>query len=293
MQKIGSNFLVLIITGLSGAGKTSVMRTLEDEGFYCVDNLPVPLIFSFLNLILQTQTMTQRVALGIDARGQQYLEHFMAEIALLKKEGPFQHLKIVFLTASEATLIKRFQETRRNHPLVDHHTDLLSAIREETQLLDPIRQVADITLNTDLFNIHELRNWVRQSFESQQQRKMLLNLISFGFKYGLPTESNLVFDIRFLPNPYFIPELKQLSGKDIAVQNYVFSHEDATKYRELLLNFISTTLEKYFTEGRYFVTIAIGCTGGKHRSVSFVEWLAKQTLPHATILIQHRDLNKE
>lgn len=296
MQKIpapAQDFLVLIVTGLSGAGKTSVMRTLEDAGFYCVDNLPVPLIFTFLNLIIQTQPNTLKVALGIDARGQQYLQHFMAEVANLKKSGPFKHLKIIFLKASQETLIKRFQETRRNHPLVDEHTDLLTAIRAEAKLLEPIMQVADITVDTDIFNVHELRNWVRQSFEVQQQRKMLVNLLSFGFKYGLPAESNLVFDVRFLPNPYFVPELKAQTGKESAIQEYIFSKPEAIAYWQLLLQFITITLEKYYEEGRYFVTIAIGCTGGKHRSVSFVERLAQTSLPNASVLVHHRDLSKE
>lgn len=286
------DFFVLIVTGLSGAGKTSVMRALEDAGFYCVDNLPVPLIFTFLNLIIKTQPNTCKVALGIDARGQQYLEHFMAEVASLKREGPFRHLKIMFLKASQEMLIKRYQETRRNHPLLDESTDLISAIQAETTLLEPIMQVADIVLDTDIFNVHELRNWVRQSFETEQSRKMLVNFVSFGFKYGLPSESNLVFDVRFLPNPYFIPELKMLTGKEAAVQEYVFSKEAATSYWQLLLPFIATTLEKYYEEGRYFVTIAIGCTGGKHRSVSFVERLAQTPLPNANVLVQHRDLHR-
>ncbi len=286
-------FLILIVTGLSGAGKTSVMRTLEDSGFYCVDNLPVPLIFTFLNLVLQTRPHTLKVALGIDARGQQYLQHFLEEVAKLKEAGPFHQLKIMFLKASEETLIKRFQETRRNHPLLDEKTHLIEAIREEMHLLEPIMQIADITLDTDIFNVHELRNWVRQAFATQHHRKMLVNLVSFGFKYGLPQDSNLVFDVRFLPNPYFIPELKLLTGKDAVVQEYVFSKAEAITYWQLLFQFISITLEKYYEEGRYFVTIAIGCTGGKHRSVSFVEKLGNTSLPNANILVHHRDIAKE
>jgi RNase adapter protein RapZ len=287
-------FLVLIVTGLSGAGKTSVMRTLEDAGFYCVDNLPVPLIFTFLNLVLQTKPNTCKVALGIDARGgEQYLQRFLEEVANLKRSGPFNQLKIVFLNASEETLIKRFQETRRNHPLLDNNRDLIAAIREEARLLKPIMGIADVILDTDIFNIHELRNWVRQSFEPTQQRKILVNLVSFGFKYGLPTDSNLIFDVRFLPNPYFVPELKSLTGKDAVVQNYIFSKPEVTSYWQLLEQFIRITLEKYCEEGRYFVTIAVGCTGGKHRSVSFIEKLATTSWPNASILTHHRDIARE
>lgn len=287
------DFLVLIVTGLSGAGKTSVMRTLEDAGFYCVDNLPVPLIFTFLNLIVQTQPNTPKVALGIDARGQHYLEHFIAEVTALKQTGTFQQIKIIFLKANTNTLIKRFQETRRSHPLADESTDLLSAIKLEEELLDPIMQAADIVLDTDIFNVHELRNLIRQSFETSQQRKILVNFVSFGFKYGLPQESNLVFDVRFLPNPYFISDLKSLTGIDPRVQEFVFSKQETQGYWQVLHQFISTTLEKYYEEGRYFVTIAIGCTGGKHRSVSFVERFGTTSFPNARVSIQHKDILKE
>lgn len=287
-------FLVLIVTGLSGAGKTSVMRSLEDANFYCVDNLPVPLIFTLLNLIIQTKPNTVKVALGIDARGgEQYLQNFLVEVSNLKQSSSFSQLKIVFLNASEETLIKRFQETRRNHPLLNQKRDLIAAIREEARLLKPIMAIADIILDTDIFNIHELRNWVRQSFEPQKQPRILVNLISFGFKYGIPTESNLVFDIRFLANPYFVAELKNLTGRDTKVQEYIFSKPDIMHYWQILEKFIRTTLAKYCEEGRYFVTIAIGCTGGKHRSVSFVEKLAHATWPHTTILTHHRDITKE
>ena len=287
------NFLIIIVTGLSGAGKTSVMRTLEDAGFYCVDNLPVPLMLTFLDLIMQTHPHATKVALGIDARGQQYLQHFMTEVAKLKQSGPFTQLKIMFLKASHDTLIKRFQETRRNHPLLDQNIDLTAAIQEEIKLLEPIMQIADITLDTDIFNVHELRNWVRNSFTTDQKPTLLVNLISFGFKYGLPTESNLIFDVRFLPNPYFVAELKYLTGTDAVVQDYVFSQQDTIRYWQLLSHFITTTLEKYYEEGRYFVTVAIGCTGGKHRSVSFIERLAKLAIPNTNIVIQHRDIARE
>lgn len=286
-------FLIIIVTGLSGAGKTSVMRTLEDAGFNCVDNLPVPLIRTFLDLIMQTHTHTTKVALGIDSRGQQYLQHFMSEIASLKENTSLFQLKIMFLKASNDTLIKRFQETRRNHPLLEQTIDLTSAIQEEIKLLEPIMQIADITLDTDIFNIHELRNWVRNSFATDQKPILLVNLVSFGFKYGLPTESNLVFDVRFLPNPYFVAELKYLTGQDPEVQEYVFSQQETIHYWQLLLHFITTTLEKYYEEGRYSVTIAIGCTGGKHRSVSFVERFGKITIPNTSIVIQHRDITRE
>ena len=287
------HFLVLIVTGLSGAGKTSAMRTLEDAGFYCVDNLPIPLIEKLFNFLLQSNIHPLKLAIGIDARSKTYFQNFMVDIETLKQKEEFKNLKVLFLKASEETLIKRFQETRRNHPLLNEKRHLLEAIRQEILLLEPIMKQADIVLDTDIFTIHELRNWVRQSFEHKTQRAMLVSLVSFGFKYGLPLESNLIFDVRFLPNPYFVEELKSLSGKDALVQTYVFSKDETIRYADLLFEFINTTLGKYYQEGRYFVTVAIGCTGGKHRSVSLIEKLAKTTIANTTMLVHHRDITKE
>jgi UPF0042 nucleotide-binding protein len=284
--------LVLIVTGLSGAGKANVIRSLEDLGFFCVDNLPVPLMFTLLNLILQTQSHVLKVALGIDARSQHFLQNFINEVQTLKQKEPFNLLKIVFLTAREDTLIKRFQETRRNHPL-GQNIDLLSAIRKEQQLLEPIKRIADVIIDTDAFNIHELRRLVQQSFDSKNQRHMLVNLVSFGFKYGIPIESNLVLDLRFLPNPYFVQELKQSTGKDQAVYDYIFSKQVTQDYWDKCIDFLQDTLQRCYEEGRFFVTISIGCTGGKHRSVAFIERIMTLKIPFTNWLVQHRDIEKE
>ena len=283
---------ILIVTGLSGAGKTSVMRSLEDLGFYCVDNLPVPLLSIFLNLTFHTQTNLLKVALGIDARSEQFLNEFINEIEKLKTQAPLFHLKIIFLNASNQTLLKRFQETRRKHPLAID-IDLTSAIEREKQLLDPIMAQADMVLDTDVFNIHELRNWVRRSFSDTQTREIIVNLISFGFKYGVPAESNLVYDLRFLPNPYFVPELKMLDGRTGDVQNYLFHKEVVIDYWQRLTDFLCYSLQKFCEEGRFFVSVAIGCTGGKHRSVAFVEKLQQQHWPSVRFLVHHRDVGKE
>ena len=280
---------VIIVTGLSGAGKSGVIRGLEDLGFYCVDNLPVPMLSVFLNLAFQTQTL--KVALGIDARGEQFFTDFITEVQKLKKELG-TNLKIIFLTASTETLIKRFQETRRTHPLAKD-IDLVQAIEKEKQILAPIMGMADIKLDTNAFNTHDLRKWVSAAFSNEQVRKLVVNLVSFGFKYGVPTESNMVHDLRSLPNPYFIPSLKALDGRTPDIQNYLFEQPAVVDYWDKLVDYTKFAIDKFYQEGRFFVTVSIGCTGGKHRSVTFVERLSKQNWENIKFLINHRDVSKE
>jgi len=282
---------LLIITGLSGAGKTSVMRALEDIGFYCVDNLPVPLIQTFLTLALKSQNIP-RIALGIDARGEPFLSTLLAELQRLGAEENLCTPKIIFLNARQQTLIQRFQETRRKHPLADGST-LESAIEKEIQILEPIKKIAHMVIETDVLNIHELRNWVRTSLSDDRQRELVVNIISFGFKYGAPAESNLVYDLRFLPNPYFVPALKALDGRTEIIQSYLFNNESVQDYWTRLHDFLSYSLNKFYTEGRFFATVALGCTGGKHRSVAFVEKVASLSIPNIRFVVNHRDIDKE
>lgn len=284
---------VLIVTGLSGAGKTSVMRALEDIGFYCVDNLPVPLLKTLLNLAFQRPLELVRIALGIDARDEKFLNTLLDEVEHLQHEKEIDGFKIVFLHANESTLVKRFQETRRKHPLLSRQADLITAIRQEAILLAPIKKRADITLETDMLNAHDLRNWVQKTFCEETKREVLVNLVSFGFKYGIPQESNLVWDLRFLPNPFFIESLKDFDGRNPAIQNYLFSHETVNEYWKRLNDFLHFALNKFYQEGRFFATVSIGCTGGKHRSVAFVEKLGNLKWNNCSFLVRHRDLGKE
>ena len=285
---------ILIVTGCSGAGKTSVMRGLEDLGFYCVDNLPVPLLSTFFHLAFNLQSNLHKVALGIDARGQQFLSDFILEVDKLRqRKDENVKFKIIFLNASETTLVRRFQETRRKHPLADRGISLLNAILKEKDLLEPIMGMSEIVLDTDEFNIHDLRKWVKNSFSVKSQQEILVNVISFSFKYGVPTESNMVYDLRFLPNPYFIPDLKKFDGRTDKIQNYLFNNSDVLDYWERLINFLQFSIEKSYKEGRFFVNVAVGCTGGKHRSVAFAEKIAQQKWNNVRFLIQHRDLGKE
>jgi len=280
---------VIIVTGLSGAGKSGVLKGLEDLGFYCVDNLPIPMLSVFLNLAFQTKTF--KVALGIDVRGEQFFTDFCTEIQKVKKD-PDLNVKIIFLTASTETLIKRFQETRRNHPLAKD-IDLIQAIEKEQQILTPIMSMADIKLDTNLFNVHDLRKWVSTLFATDQNRKLIVNLVSFGFKYGIPPESNLLHDLRSLPNPYFIPALKALDGRNTDVQNYLFEQKVVIDFWNKLIDYTKFVVDKFYQEGRFFVTVSIGCTGGRHRSVSFVEKLSQQKWENVKFLVNHRDTIKK
>ncbi|MFH1643780.1 MAG: RNase adapter RapZ [bacterium] len=286
---------VLIVTGCSGGGKTSVMRVLEDLGFYCVDNLPVPLFSNFFHLAFEAQSNLTKIALGIDARGgKQFLSNFILEVDnLRRKKETNVDFKIIFLNASDSTLVKRFQETRRKHPLADRGVSLLNAIQKEKELLEPVMGMSEIILDTDEFNIHDLRKWVRNSFSAKSEQEILVNIISFGFKYGVPKESNLVYDLRFLPNPFFVPELKKIDGRSSEVQNYLFTKPDVQDYWRRLISFLEYSIKKSYKEGRFFVNVSVGCTGGKHRSVAFAEKLAKQNWENVRFLIHHRDLGKE
>lgn len=286
------NKQVIIVTGLSGAGKSGVLKGLEDLGFYCVDNLPVPMLSVLLNLAFQTNASSVKIALGIDSRSEQFLHNLLTEVQKLKADLG-ENLKIIFLTASNETLIKRYQETRRNHPMISKDIDLLKAIDREKVLLAPIAKMADITLDTNAFNSHDLRNWVQASFSTENSRKLVVNLVSFGFKYGLPSESNIVHDLRFLPNPYFIPALKPLDGRNSQIQDYLFNQQVVQDYWEKVFDFTKYAIDHFYQEGRFFVTVAFGCTGGKHRSVSFVEKMKIQNWSNVKFLVNHRDIGKE
>jgi len=283
---------IFVITGLSGSGKSSVMRSLEDFGFYCVDNLPVPLMSTFVDLIFKSKTNFLKVALGIDVRGG-LLEDFMSEIDSLKHRlDDDSKIKIIFLNASDETLVKRFQETRRTHPLA-RDISLTSAIKKERELLLPVEKMADEIHFTDRLNIHELRKWVSTLLGESAAKIVTVNLISFGFKYGVPVESNIICDLRFLPNPYFIPQLKRLTGKNEKVQKYLFQTGEVNEYWSKLIDFLNYSLQSYYKEGRFFANVAIGCTGGKHRSVAFVERIAAQRWKNIAFLSCHRDVGRE
>lgn len=283
---------IYIVTGYSGAGKTIVLRALEDLGYFCIDNLPLNLLPYLTDFLKQPSITNKKIVLGIDIRTHSSINTLVEGILSWNKNLSNNKIKILFLNSSTQTLLKRFQETRRKHPLAENR-DLSDAIKYEQELLKPIQDIANIFIDTDYLTIHELKNLVRDIFSSEIQPSILVNFISFGFKYGVPEESNFVYDIRSLPNPYFIPELKELNGTDILVQNYLFDQHDTIEYWNRLLEFIKFSIERTYKEGRFFIQIAIGCTGGKHRSVAFVDKLFKIEFEQAKSIAKHRDLLRD
>src|SRR5207302_4963269 len=282
----------IIITGLSGSGKGTFLRALEDRGFFCVDNLPVGLLPKFHELILKSQDEGAKAAMVIDVSEGETLREFPAIYQELKK-NPSLEMSLWLLEASDNGLVRRFSETRRPHPL-DPNRSVLEAIALERELLAPIRAMADHILDTSRFTIHELRQHVVRLFEERQAQHLLVSLVSFGFKYGVPIDSDLVFDVRFLPNPNFVPELKSYTGADSKVVEYMNSHEATHKFLDHVYTFIDFLLPQYEKEGKSYVTISIGCTGGRHRSV-FIANAIGQHLEEQKyrVKVSHRDSEKK
>jgi len=281
----------IIITGLSGSGKGTFLRALEDRGFFCVDNLPVGLLGKFHELILKSQDEGAKAAMVIDVREGETLAEFPAVYQDLKKSSSLQ-MSLWFLEASDAVLVRRFSETRRPHPL-DPNRPVLEAIALERDLLAPIRDMADHVLDTSQFTIHQLRQHAVRLFEEREAQHLLVSLVSFGFKYGVPIDSDLVFDVRFLPNPNFVPELKAYTGADSRVVDYMNSYEATHKFLDHVHAFIDFLLPQYEKEGKSYVTISIGCTGGRHRSVFIANEIADHVKAgNYRVKVSHRDAEK-
>ncbi|HEY2384594.1 MAG TPA: RNase adapter RapZ [Terriglobia bacterium] len=282
----------IIITGLSGSGKGTFLRALEDRGFFCVDNLPLGLLPKFYELVVKSEGESAKAAMVIDVREGQTLSEFPNVYTELKR-NPALAMSLWFLEASDAVLVRRFSETRRPHPL-DPNRPVLEAIAQERELLAPIRQMADSILDTSQFTIHELRQHAVRLFEEKQAQHLLVSLVSFGFKYGVPIDSDLVFDVRFLPNPNFVPDLKPHTGADPAVQEYMNSHEATHKFLEHVYSFIDFLLPQYEKEGKSYVTISIGCTGGRHRSVFIANAIGEHLQNNKyRVKVSHRDSEKK
>jgi RNase adapter protein RapZ len=281
----------VIITGLSGSGKGTFLRALEDRGFFCVDNLPVGLLGKFHELILKSQEGA-KAAMVIDVReGETTLSEFPAVYQDLKKNSSLQ-MSLWFLEASDAVLVRRFSETRRPHP-ANPNLPVLDAIALERDLLVPIRDMADHVLDTSQFTIHQLRQHAVRLFEEREVQHLLVSLVSFGFKYGVPIDSDLVFDVRFLPNPNFVPELKAFTGADAQVVEYMNSHDATHKFLDHVHSFVDFLLPQYEKEGKAYVTISIGCTGGRHRSVFIANAIAEHVKAgNYRVKVSHRDAEK-
>jgi UPF0042 nucleotide-binding protein len=282
----------VIITGLSGSGKGTFLRALEDRDYFCVDNLPVGLLTKFHELILKSEDEYPKAALVMDVREGGTLTEFPALYAEMKKQAGVE-LDLWFLEASDAVLVRRFSETRRPHPL-DPNRPVLEAIALERGLLAPIREMANHILDTSQFTIHELRQYAVRLFEEQKSAHLLVSLVSFGFKYGVPIDSDLMFDVRFLPNPNFVPHLKPFTGSDPAVMEYMESHQATHQFLDHVHTFIDFLLPQYEKEGKSYVTISIGCTGGRHRSVFIANAIGKHLAQRDyRVKVSHRDSEKK
>jgi UPF0042 nucleotide-binding protein len=280
---------LVILTGLSGSGKLSALKAFEDLGYYSVDNLPLELVPRFADLVRQSAEI-ERAALVVDVREGMRLEEFPSILKEVRKVLPTH---VVFLEASEEALIRRFSETRRPHPMGRSET-VVKSIRAERKRLEPIRNVADIVLDTTKFNVHELRARINSQFEREESdQSLVVSSNSFGFKNGVPTEADLVFDVRFLPNPHFVPEFRKLTGQDPKVGKYVRQFPQTKEFLDKATDMLKFLLPHYIKEGKSYLTVAFGCTGGQHRSVFIAEEIKKRLAEEGyRVKTSHRDMPK-
>ena len=281
----------VIVTGMSGSGKSEVMSVLEDMGYYCIDNLPPALIPKILELGAQSQGMMENVALGIDIRGYNFANSYDASLDYIKEQE--YHADILFLEANDDILVRRYKMTRKRHPLAEEG-DVLAGIRRERELLAGIKAKSDITVDTSKLEVKDLRNHIMNIFQLKEKNKNLtVSLTSFGFKHGIPLAADLVFDVRFLPNPYYVEEFREKTGDFAEVREYVMNSDRSVEFLDRLMGMIQFLLPHYEEEGKNYLQIAIGCTGGKHRSVTLVNLLydlLKDT--DYDVLKNHRDIEK-
>ena len=278
---------LVIITGMSGSGKASVLKAFEDLGYYCVDNLPVQLIPEFAELAMQSSEI-RRTALVVDVREGSKLDKLPGILKSIRRMIP---TKVVFLEADDAVLLRRFSETRRPHPL-GTDAPVKSALKAERRHLGAIRRVADLVIDTSKFNVHELRAHINQSFRQQEspEKGILVSCVSFGFRQGVPEDADLVFDVRFLPNPHFVPEFRPLTGRHPSVAKYIRSFPQTREFVLRISDLLIYLLPHYIHEGKSYLTIAFGCTGGQHRSVMIAEEVCKNLRRAGyRVKVVHRD----
>ena len=281
---------LVIITGMSGSGKASVLKAFEDLGYYCVDNLPVGLIPRFAELVSQSSEI-ERTALVVDVREGTQLESLPSIIKSVKRMLP---TRMVFLEASDAVLLRRFSETRRPHPL-GTNAPVKSSLTAERGQLRKIRALADMVIDTSKFNVHELRSHIIERFQKQQKsgKNILVSCVSFGFRHGVPDDADLLFDVRFLPNPHFVPEFRSLTGRDPKVAKYIRSFPQTKEFIQRISELLVYLLPHYIREGKSYLTIAFGCTGGQHRSVMIADQIRKNLATAGfKTKVTHRDLAK-
>ena len=282
-KKNGSPLEIIMITGVSGAGKTTALHAVEDLGFHCVDNLPLPLLKAFVET-MEREPEVQRTALVVDARLQQYIGGYAQAYADLRASG--RRLEVLYLDARDEILLRRFSQTRRRHPLAG--TDLRAGLQAERQLLAPLRAHALTCLDTSESTVHELKHHIQERYQSGGL-EMVVSLVSFGFRYGVPPEADLVLDVRFFPNPYFVEDLRPLTGLDPRVSGFVLQQPDATEFLDRTEAYLEFLLPRYRAEGKVYLTVGIGCTGGKHRSVALAEELGRRLGGPRAVHVRHRD----
>jgi len=281
---------ILLVSGLSGSGKTHVLRALEDIGWLCVDNLPAVLIPPFADLIGESDG-PQRAALVVDIRERDFLRQFPHVYRQLRGKG--LKVSLLFLEASEKALVRRFSETRRPHPLA-FNQPAIDGIREEREALKPIRKMADHILDTTDYTVHQLRDYIKEHYDlGRGTAPLVVTVTSFAYRYGVPAEADLVFDVRFLPNPNFVPRLKPLTGNDAAVVRYMKRQPDTATFLRKLDALLTYVIPRYVREGKSYLTIAVGCTGGRHRSVMMANALGQSIAAKGyTVRVRHRDLRQ-
>jgi UPF0042 nucleotide-binding protein len=284
---------IVVITGLSGSGKTLALRAFEDMGYYCVDNLPVTLIPVFADLCARSRQDITRVALVIDVREGMFLQKFPAIYRRLRRQRGLR-VRLIFFESDDATLIRRFSETRRPHPLAGAD-GLESGIRHEREALGPLREVADMMIDSSRFNVHQLRRFIQEHFTPLGKGQTLsIAVVSFGYKRGLPSEADLVFDSRFLPNPFFVEGLRGKTGLDPEVVDYLESIDEFGDFKSRLLDLLGFLIPRFIKDGKSYLTIAIGCTGGRHRSVALAEAIGAALKERGyAVNASHRDVERE
>jgi UPF0042 nucleotide-binding protein len=283
---------LVIITGVSGSGKSTALRALEDAGFYCVDNLPIVLLEKLLELSAHTAGEVSRIAAVVDARDVRHLPEAPRILGELRAKG--LDLTVIFLDATDESLVRRYSETRRRHPLSGASGTVQDGIAAERQALAGLHQVADEVVDSTSLNVHDLKRLVGRRFVSGEGAALGVTVVSFGFRYGIPAHADLVLDVRFLPNPYFVPEMRSRVGTQPEVRDFVLAQPDAQAFLDRLLDFGGFLLPRYKAEGKSYLTIAIGCTGGKHRSVAIAGELARRLeAAGQAVRLWHRDLEKE
>jgi RNase adapter protein RapZ len=282
---------MLIVTGMSGAGRSTVANALEDLGWYVVDNLPPQMLRPLVDLVERAGTTLPRIAAVVDIRGRDFFVELQDIIQALRKGTD---LRVVFLDATDAALVRRFESVRRPHPLQGDGTPLDGILAERARLA-PIREASDVLIDTSDLNIHQLATLITERFASEETAGVKVTILSFGYKYGMPADADLVADCRFLPNPFWVPELRPLTGEDPAVADYVFEQDGAAEFVDAYTKALEPVLAGYQRENKRHATIAVGCTGGKHRSVAIARELQRRlaALPGVGVSVKDRDLGRE